>query len=78
MIDESNDFGFLANDANESFPENVEELKQNLRDIRKIYLPFLEALAKDPDKPTISWPNRKSILDYHINKLKELTKVSER
>jgi hypothetical protein len=50
-------------------------LKKRLRDIRKTYLPLLQHLAKDPDKPMIKWPNRKDVLDKQIKKMIELTEV---
>jgi hypothetical protein len=66
-VDETNDFGFSFHDE--------EELKKRLRDIRKTYLPLLQHLAKDPDKPMIKWPNRKDVLDKQIKKMIELTEV---
>jgi len=55
--------------------EEIEDLKERLRTLKAIFLPFLEELSKNPDKPIINWPNRKPILDQQIKQLKELTKV---
>jgi hypothetical protein len=79
-LDESNDFGFSFHDEEEivtssGVTNEVELLKNRLKTIRKTYLPLLQHLAKDPDKPMIKWPNRKDILDKQIKKMIELTEV---
>jgi hypothetical protein len=79
-VDETNDFGFSFHDEEEivsssGVTDEVEVLKKRLRDIRKTYLPLLQHLAKDPDKPMIKWPNRKDVLDKQIKKMIELTEV---
>ncbi len=79
-LDESNDFGFSFHDEEEivtssGVTDEVEVLKEKLRTIKKTYLPLLQHLAKDPDKPMIKWPNRKDILDKQIKKMIDLTNV---
>lgn len=79
-LDDSNDFGFTFHDEEEivtssGVTDEVEVLKNRLRTVRKTYLPLLQHLAKDPDKPMIKWPNRKDILDKQIKKMIELTEV---
>ena len=79
-LDDSNDFGFSFHDEEEivtssGVTDEVEVLKTKLRTIRKTYLPLLQHLAKDPDKPMIKWPNRKDILDQQIKKMIELTDI---
>lgn len=79
-LDDSNDFGFTFHDEEEivtssGVTDEVEVLKNRLRTVRKTYLPLLQHLAKDPDKPMIKWPNRKDILDKQIKKMLELTEV---
>jgi hypothetical protein len=79
-VDETNDFGFSFHDEEEivsssGVTDEVEVLKKRLRDIRKTYLPLLQHLAKDPDKPMIKWPNRKDVLDKQIKKMIEFTEV---
>ena len=79
-LDDSNDFGFTFHDEEEivtssGVTDEVEVLKNRLRTVRKNYLPLLQHLAKDPDKPMIKWPNRKDILDKQIKKMIELTEV---
>jgi len=82
-LDETHDFGFTFSDEEEvvavttyaNLPEQVEDLQNRLRAIRKIYLPFLEELNQDPTKAYIRWPNRKKFLDEEIVRLKQLTGV---
>jgi hypothetical protein len=81
---EDDDFGFTFSHEDELIENNqnysslqaeVDDLKKRLTALNKIFLPLLENLAKDPDKPMIKWPNRKEIIDKQIQKLKTLTKV---
>lgn len=83
-LDDTNDFGFtfaneddvlIENKGYSSLQEEVDDLKQRLVAVNKIFMPLLENLAKDPDKPMIKWPNRKEIIDKQIKKLSNLTKV---
>lgn len=82
-LNEKNDFGFSFSDEEEivssttyaNLPEEISDLKNRLHAIREIYLPFLENLNKNPDKPMIKWPNRKEVLDKQIEKLKSITDV---
>lgn len=83
-LDDTNDFGFtfahedellIENKEYSSLQEEVDDLKQRLIAVNKIFMPLLENLAKDPDKPMIKWPNRKEIIDKQIKKLSTLTKV---
>lgn len=84
MDEDASDFGFTFTDTEEvvetnpvysSLQDEVDDLKLRLQAIQKIYLPLLENLNKDPDKPMIKWPNRKDVLDKQIAKLKALTNV---
>ena len=79
-----NDFGFtfaheddvvVENVQYASLQEQVDDLKNRLHAVQKIFLPLLENLAKDPDKPMIKWPNRKEVIDSQIKKLMTITKV---
>jgi len=81
-IDDSNDFGFSFTNEDEitqpiysSKDEEIDDLKDRLHALQKIFLPFLENLGKDADKPMIKWPNRKEILDKQIKKLMNITNV---
>ena len=82
--DDAYDFGFSFSNEEEivsthteyaSMSEQVEDLKERLHALNKIFLPLLENLAKDPDKPMIKWPNRKDVIDKQIKKLKQITNV---
>lgn len=82
--DDSYDFGFtFANEddivtTNQEFStlsDQVEDLKMRLQAVNKIFMPLLENLAKDPDKPMIKWPGRKETIDKQIKKLKQITNV---
>lgn len=83
-LDDADDFGFTFSDEEEiittnthynNLSEEVDDLKQRLQALNKIFMPLLENLAKDSDKPMIKWPNRKEIIDKQIKKLKQLTNV---
>jgi hypothetical protein len=83
-LEDTDDFGFSFADEEEilqkntdysSLQEQVDDLKQRLTALNKIFMPLLENLAKDPDKPMIKWPNRKTQIDKQIKKLKNLTNV---
>jgi hypothetical protein len=79
-LDETNDFGFTFHDEEDivtssGVPDEVELLKNRLRTVRKTYLPLLQHLSKDPDKPMIKWPNRKDVLDKQMKKMIELTDI---
>lgn len=84
LADGDDDFGFTFANEDEivednkvysSLQEEVDDLKQRLYAVNKIFMPLLENLSKDPDKPMIKWPNRKEIIDKQIKKLNTLTKV---
>ena len=81
-VDDSNDFGFTFTNEEEitepiysTKDDEIDDLKQRLHALRKIFQPLLENLSKDPDKPMIKWPNRKDILDKQIKKLMNITNV---
>ena len=76
-LDGSDDFGFTFGEETDLTPitNEVDDLKQRLQAIRKIYLPLLENLAKNDDQPIIKWPNRGPVLKKHMDKLKKLTDV---
>lgn len=83
-LEDEDDFGFTFADEGEllednkqysSLQEQVDDLKQRLTALNKIFMPLLENLAKDPDKPMIKWPNRKAQIDKQIKKLKSLTTI---
>jgi hypothetical protein len=64
-IDEDNDFGFTFADS--------EELKAQSEDkvdgLRKMIMPLLNNLSKNPEKDTIVWPNRDKSIKAFIKKM---------
>ena len=75
------DFGFSFSDETQSQVQNLTDdlnsHKEDLEDLQarlgKLYnsiIPFLDNLCKDPDKPTIVWPNRVEKIQDFKNKLK--------
>lgn len=83
-IDDGDDFGFTFANEDEivttnqefsSLADQVQDLKMRLQAVNKIFMPLLNNLAKDPDKPMIKWPNRKEIIEKQIKKLNQLTNV---
>jgi len=71
----TNDFGFTFDDETDLTPitGEVEDLKNRLQAIRKIYMPLLQNLAKNSDQPIIKWPDRGPVLKKQIDKLTMLT-----
>ena len=76
----SEDFGFSAVSEEEynaviiQKDETVEEYKARLEQVEKLIMPFLSNLLKTADKPYITWPNRKPILEAQIQKILTLTR----
>ena len=64
-INEDNDFGF-------SFA-NTEEIKMEANDkvegLRKMIMPLLNNLMKNPEKDTIVWPDREKKIQAFIKKM---------
>jgi len=80
-VDEHHDFGFSFSNEEEiisstNLNEEVQDLKNRLEALNKMFMPLLINLSKDADKPMIKWPGRKDILDKQIKKLKELTNIN--
>lgn len=75
LDEEKNDFGFTFDDEKDLTPitGEVDDLKERLQAIRKIYLPLLQNLAKNPEQPMIKWPDRGPMLKKQIDKLMMLT-----
>jgi hypothetical protein len=75
-LDDVNDFGFSFVDES-SLPQESEmtDLRHRISELRKMFLPLLENLNKNPEREMIKWPNRKELLDKQIQKLKDLTDI---
>jgi hypothetical protein len=79
----SEDFGFTAVNEDEvvesnkeysSLNEEVNDLRKRLQACEKIFLPLLQNLAKDADKPMIRWPNRGEIIKKQVDNLLKITR----
>ena len=66
--EDSFDFGFTIEDDLEEkldnlhgqYVDEVSSLKADIQNLEKLIMPLLVNLMKNPDKPTIKWPNRNS------------------
>jgi len=75
-LDNEEDFGFTFVGEDEiSQQSEVEDLRRRIVELKKMFLPLLQNLNKNPEKDMIKWPNRKDLLDKQIKKLKELTNI---
>jgi predicted nucleic acid-binding Zn-ribbon protein len=78
------DFGFTFADENEvitdsvkynSLTQEIDDLKSRIRKLDEMFLPFLQNLAKEPDKAMIKWPNRADVVNKQIAKMKQITNI---
>lgn len=65
------DFGFTAIDYD---PVDDAATTDKLKAVEDLILPLLHNLMKNPDKPTIHWPNRHDIIQKQINKILAITR----
>ncbi|CAB4162459.1 hypothetical protein UFOVP787_44 [uncultured Caudovirales phage] len=68
-LNENDDFGFTFKTDEELIPQ-TDRIK--LETIRNLIIPFLDNLAKDPDKPNIHWPNRKEKIEAFKKKINKI------
>ena len=61
-LDEEDDFGF-------TFTDNNEIVVDKLMGLRKMIMPLLNNLLKNPEKDTIVWPNREKKIKAFIEKM---------
>ena len=54
------------------------DVSSKLRDVEDLVLPLLYNLQKNPEKEYIHWPNRTSVIDKQIEKIKAVTRYYER
>lgn len=69
-LDESDDFGFTFIDSNE-IESKVKTTEDKLQGLRKMIMPLLNNLMKNPEKDTILWPNRDKKIKEFIKKMDE-------
>lgn len=65
-LNEEDDFGFTAVSEQEV---NQEDMQAKLEGLRKMILPLLNNLKKNPEKEYIHWPNRVEKIDAFIKKM---------
>lgn len=77
------DFGFsFAEDTSElqnqmkteaeSDKQMIDDLQERLQQLYKAILPLLDNLCRDPDKPSIHWPDRVSKITAYKKKLQNI------
>lgn len=67
-LDESDDFGFTFADSNE-IQAKVATTEDKLQGLRKMIMPLLNNLMKNPEKDTILWPDREKKIKAFIKKM---------
>ena len=65
-LNEEDDFGFTVISEQEV---NQEDMQAKLEGLRKMIMPLLNNLKKNPEKEYIHWPNRVEKIDQFINKM---------
>jgi hypothetical protein len=63
--EEINDFGFTFSDSEEIKAQSVDKVQG----LRKMIMPLLNNLMKNPEKDTIVWPNRDKTIKAFIKKM---------
>lgn len=68
-LDEDDDFGFTFTDSQEIQTKVAAATEDKLAGLRKLIMPLLKNLMKNPEKDTIVWPNRKQKIEEFIKKM---------
>jgi len=63
--EEINDFGFTFSDSEEIKAQSVDKVQG----LRKMIMPLLNNLMKNPEKDTIVWPKRDKTIKAFIKKM---------
>ena len=79
---DNHDFGFTTEDDLEEqldslhgeYIDAVSALKADIQHLEKLIMPLLVNLMKNPDKPTIKWPNRTEQIEGQIEKILAITR----
>ena len=79
---ENYDFGFTTegslkkklDDLHVQHVEEVSRLKNDIKQLEALIMPLLVNLMKNPEQPTIKWPNRKEIIEEQIAKILAITR----
>lgn len=69
-LNEDDDFGFTFTDSNE-VQTKIAATEDKLAGLRKMIMPLLNNLMKNPEKDTILWPDRDKKIKAFIKKMDE-------
>jgi hypothetical protein len=64
-LNEDDDFGFTFADSEEIKAQSTDKVEG----LRKMIMPLLNNLMKNPEKDTIVWPNRDKTIKSFIKKM---------
>jgi hypothetical protein len=67
-LNENDDFGFTFTDSGEILSKAT-QAEDKVQGIRKMIMPLLENLMKNPEKDTIVWPDREKKIKQFIKKM---------
>lgn len=70
-VNEDEDFGFTFSDSNEIHEKIKSDVNDKAQGLRKMIMPLLNNLMKNPEKDTIVWPNREKKIKDFIKKMDE-------
>lgn len=71
---QGSDIRAIIDEVEERKGELEKEYKSKLDDVKKLVMPLLYNLLKNPDKEYILWPNRTEVIQQQIAKIEEATK----
>ena len=71
---QGSDIRAIIDEVEERKGELEEEYKKKMDDIKKLVMPLLYNLLKNPEKEYILWPNRTEVIQKQIAKIEEATK----
>jgi len=71
---QGSDIRAIIDEVEERKGELEEEYTEKMDDVKKLIMPLLYNLMKNPDKEYILWPNRTEVIQQQIAKIEEATK----
>jgi len=74
---DENDFGFTFEDDVSIAPIENEMLRTALGDLYNLIQPLLTNLKREPDKPTIYWPNRVEKIEAVEQQIENIIKSTQ-
>jgi hypothetical protein len=67
-LNEDDDFGFTFTDSEEILLKTT-KAEDKVQGLRKMIIPLLDNLMKNPEKDTIVWPDREKKIKQFIKKM---------